>query len=223
MRLVHLHLFIYELKACFFLHSTLGTQPHQLDGINADGSVGSSDEFLPHDNYTNPLDAGSMSQGLIENLLEELDSPEEWFYSKKEGACIRLALVHGVALFQERRCVHSSLIGAWSGSIPRKKVRAFASHWCMEWFYSKKEARCVHSSLIGAWSGSTPRKKVRAFASHWCMEWLYSKKEGACIRLSLVCGVSGGRLALVPRKYSSLLCGPVYACRASYMRLRTES
>ena len=39
------------------------------------------DEFLNStSNVTNRLDPGSMSQVIIENLLAELDAPEEWFY-----------------------------------------------------------------------------------------------------------------------------------------------
>ena len=49
-----------------------GGQPHMLDGIQADGSIGGPDEFLPEANFTNPLDAPSMGGVMIQNLLAEV-------------------------------------------------------------------------------------------------------------------------------------------------------
>ncbi len=49
-----------------------GGQPHMLDGIQKDGSVGGPDEFLPEANFTNPLDAPSMGGVMIQNLLAEV-------------------------------------------------------------------------------------------------------------------------------------------------------
>ena len=46
-----------------------GGQPHMLDGIQKDGSIGGPDEFLPESNFTNPLDAPSMGGIMIQNLL----------------------------------------------------------------------------------------------------------------------------------------------------------
>ena len=59
-----------------------GGQPHMLDGIKTDGSIGGPDEFLPEGNFTNPLDSPSMSGVMIQNLLAELDAKEEWYYNK---------------------------------------------------------------------------------------------------------------------------------------------
>jgi hypothetical protein len=53
-----------------------------LDGLNPDGSARpGGDEFLPEGNYTNPLDAQSMGAVMIQNLLAELDVPEEWYFN----------------------------------------------------------------------------------------------------------------------------------------------
>ena len=60
-----------------------GGQPHMLDGIQKDGSIGGPDEFLPEANVTNPLDAASMNQVMIQNLLAELDAEEEWYFDSK--------------------------------------------------------------------------------------------------------------------------------------------
>ena len=60
-----------------------GGQPHMLDGVNADGSAGGPDEFLNSTlNVTNRIDPQSMAQVRIENLLAELDAPEEWYYDQ---------------------------------------------------------------------------------------------------------------------------------------------
>ena len=58
-----------------------GGQPHMLDGIQKDGTVGGPDEFLPEGNFTNPLDAPSMGGVMIQNLLAELDVEEEWYFN----------------------------------------------------------------------------------------------------------------------------------------------
>lgn len=58
-----------------------GGQPHMLDGLSPDGSVGPPDEFLPEANFTNPLDSPSMGGVMIQNLLAELDVQEEWYYN----------------------------------------------------------------------------------------------------------------------------------------------
>ena len=87
-----------------------GGAPHMLDGINKDGSTGVADEFLPHANYTNPLDAASMGnvsaltylilihagpvrQVVIENLLSELDDLNEWYFDHgSRYALLRVAI-----------------------------------------------------------------------------------------------------------------------------------
>jgi hypothetical protein len=51
-----------------------------LDAVNADGSPGGPDEFLDSTlNVTNRLDPGSMGQVIVENILEELDAPNEYY------------------------------------------------------------------------------------------------------------------------------------------------
>eukprot|EP00039_Didymoeca_costata_P023769 m.8181 g.8181 ORF g.8181 m.8181 type:complete len:1067 (-) comp3851_c0_seq2:220-3420(-) len=61
-----------------------GGQPHMLDSVNPDGTPGGPDEFLNSTvNVTNRLDPSSMGQVIIENLLAELDFPEEFYIDEE--------------------------------------------------------------------------------------------------------------------------------------------
>ena len=72
-----------------------GGQPHMLDGTNPDGSPSGPDEFLNSTaNVTNRLDPQSMSLVRVENLLAELDAPEEWYVTLMTHP-LRVSLTRG--------------------------------------------------------------------------------------------------------------------------------